>query len=145
MAMRPLPTPVPLSLEEAADALGDAQMALAGVIQFGQRLSVPVKHSRLIIVARALQRIAARLLRCEFTDDSGREARPTYLIDQLLGIADQAELLSAQITMVEELPLPMRTATSDRVLQTASLLRLTAAKIKHLSYVHKTVDLPIAA
>ncbi len=67
----------------------------------------------------------------------------TDLVEELLHVADKAELLTAEVTKTEGLPLPMRAGISDRLLQLISLLRLTAAEIDRSLGTHKTFNVPI--
>jgi hypothetical protein len=72
--------------------------------------------------------------------DEERRMRSTQLIEELLQVADKAELLTAQVARAEDLPSPMRAGISDRLLQLTSLLRLTAAEIEHPLGTDKTLN-----
>ena len=145
MSLRPSPNPLRTALEEVADALGDAQMSLAGVIEYGGRLDGAARRARLASVSRHLRRLADRLEREQTTGKRERRMRSLQLVEELLQIADKAEFLTAQVTQTEDLPLPMRAGISDRLLQLTSLLRLTAAEIERPLGTDKTLNVPVDA
>ena len=145
MSPRPCPAPLRQTLETVADALGDAQISLAGVIEYGGGLDRNVRRTRLTELSRRLRRLADRLDEDETTRNKDREMRSLHVVEELLQVADKAELLTSQIARQEDLPLPIGAGITDRALQLTSLLRLLAAEIERSMSTDKTFNLPISA
>jgi len=71
--------------------------------------------------------------------------RPPQLVEELLQVADNAELLIPEVAETDNLPLPLRAGLSDRLLQLVSLLRLSAKEIERPLGADKTFNLPVDA
>jgi hypothetical protein len=132
-------------LEEIADALGDAQMSLAAVIELGGGLEDAARRARVAMVSRRLRRLAERLEPGQSKKDQERPMRPPQLVEELLQVADNAELLIPEVAETDNLPLPLRAGLSDRLLQLVSLLRLSAKEIERPLGADKTFNLPVDA
>jgi len=120
-------------------------MNLAGVIEYGGGLDRNVRRTRLTELSRRLRRLADRLDEDETTRNKDREMRSLHVVEELLQVADKAELLTSQIARQEDLPLPIRAGITDRALQLTSLLRLLAAEIERPMGTDKTFNLPTSA
>jgi hypothetical protein len=143
MPWRPCSQPLSLVLEEVADALGDAQMALAGVIEYGGGLGRAAQRAKILRVSRGLRRLAERLEQTQSTDHKNQRMCSTQLVEGLLQAADNLELLIAQVTEAEDLPPPVRAGIFDRLLEPISLLRLVAAEIEHPLGTDKTLNVSV--
>ena len=119
-------------------------MSLAGVIEYGGGLDRNVRRTKLTELSRRLRRLADRLDKDETTRNKDREMRSLHVVEELLQVADKAELLTSQIARQEDLPLPIRAGITDRALQLASLLRLLAAEIERPMGTDKAFNLPIS-
>lgn len=120
-------------------------MSLAAVIEYGGGVGCAGRRTRLTGLSRRLHRLADRLKQDQTTDNKDWRMRSTQLVEELLQVADKAELLIAQVTEAEELPLPMQAGISDRLLQLTSLLRVNAAEIERPLGTDKTHNVPIDA
>jgi len=145
MSPRPCPNPLRSTLEDIADALGDAQMGLAAVIEYGGGLDGAARRTRLTELSRRLRRLANRLEQDPTTNGKHRRIRSTHLVEELLQVADKAELLTGAVIDAEGPPVLMRGGIPDQLLQLTSLLRLTAAEIAHPLGTEGTLNVPVDA
>lgn len=130
MCPRRSPEAVCQALADVVDSLGDAQMGLVAIIEYGGGLDSTVRSAKLTAVSRRLRRLADGLVQDHSTCDKERRVRSVHLVEEILQVADKAELLTAQVAMAEDLPSSMRARASDRLLQLVSLLRLAVTDIE---------------